>query len=317
VIGHIDNIMSVREKCGAIRSHGELKPEDIDYIRVETETLYRIQEESEYSGEFELLPEAELSEQRAQERIEILPKVAEATYCAMWKSNEIVPDETADLLIRVSQVRVSLESVMRQAKELLSDTPAASCLDELALVCELLKAYGLSHFEVVLGVARGLDFYTGTVFEIDSPLLGAQKQICGGGRYDKLVEEFGGSSIPATGFAFGFDRVVEVFQKSGLCATLSPVDVFVVTADASYRKLALEIAEGLRKSKLRVAVDLMNLDLREQLGYAANLGAEFAVIIGTKELSASDCNLRLLSTRSEKTVPLSSLANEIKREIGE
>lgn len=316
VISHIDNIMSVREKCGAIRSHRSLDPEDIDYIRVETETLYRIQEECEYSGEFELLPETEYSEKRALERLDILPKVAEATYSAMWRSNEIVPDETADLLIRVSRVRGSLDSVMPQAKELLSDTPSARCLDELAMVCTLLKAYGLSHFEVVLGVARGLDFYTGTVFEIDSPLLGAQKQICGGGRYDKLVGEFGGSSIPATGFAFGFDRVVETFQKSGLSTTLVPVDVFVIVADASYRKLALETAERLRKSEFRVAVDLMGLDLREQLGYAANLGAEFAVIIGTKELNASDCNLRCLSTRTEKTVPLSSVANEIKCEVG-
>src|SRR5205814_1987937 len=130
----------------------------------------------------------------------------------------------------------------------------------------------------VLGMVRNLDFYTGTVFEIDSPLLGAQRQVCGGGRYDKLVEEFGGTAMPATGFAFGFDRLVEVFAKSGHEINASAIDVMVVSPPAR-RRQAVEVAERLREAKLnlRIGIDLKALDLKEQLDLSARAGAALTV----------------------------------------
>jgi len=310
IINNIDHVMSVREKCNAINSRQKLDQDDLDYLRVETESLYRLQEEVEFSGKLEILPEQSVSEQKAREQLKRLPEVAEATHRAMWSSKAIVPAETADLLMNISRMRGDVDTVLPQAKHLLADTPVAGCLDDLALVCELLKEHGVGGFEVVLGVARGLDFYTGTVFEIDSPLLGAQKQICGGGRYDRLVEEFGGRSIPATGFAFGVDRVVEVFQRSARAkASHSVVDAFVVVVSPDSRAQGVRTAESLRGRGVRVSMDLMGLDMREQLGYAAKLGSEFAIIIGLAEIDKASCKLRQMSTRTEETVSLSAVAD--------
>src|SRR5207248_2353628 len=113
-------------------------------------------------------------------------------------------------------------------------------------VCDWLSALGVEGHEVVLGMARNLDFYTGTVFEIDTPLLGAHRQLCGGGRYDRLVEEFGGPPTPATGFAFGFDRLVEAYRQTqrdrGEVHDSSPVRA-VVVAPPGQRRLAVRVAE--------------------------------------------------------------------------
>lgn len=312
VINNIDHIMSVREKCGAIVTHEDLLQEDLDYVRVETEALYHLQEQIGYSGEFEIFPEQELSGETIRQRLTKLPEVAEATYRSLWEMGNVVSKDTANLLINISRTRGEFKDVMPCAEELLASTHALEALNELSQVCNWLHKLGVFVFEVVLGVARGLDFYTGTVFEIDSPLLGAQKQVCGGGRYDKLVEEFGGNSLPATGFAFGFDRIVEVFKKSGNVVDFAPIDIFAANSDTGCKPQAVEVAETLRAGGLRTCSDLLGLDLREQLGYAAKVGAKFVVILGPEELKENNCKLRELSTRSEETVSLSSIVEKIK-----
>ena len=183
-------------------------------------------------------------------------------------------------------------------------------------VCDWLPALGVSNFEVVLGMARNLDFYTGTVFEIDSPLLGAQRQVCGGGRYDKLVEEFGGQALPATGFAFGFDRLVEVFKKSSHEINVSAVDVMIVSPPGR-RRQAVEVAERLRmgKLKLRVGVDLLALDLNGQLEHCGRAGAALAVLVGLDGLGDGQCKLRSGPKGQETTVELSALEEQIQRQM--
>ena len=89
---------------------------------------------------------------------------------------------------------------------------ACNALFELEELLESLEAFGFSNYIVNLGIARGLDYYTGTVFEIYVHGLGAQKQISGGGTYN-LIEIFGGEKVESTGFAFGFDRVMEALKK--------------------------------------------------------------------------------------------------------
>jgi len=228
VISHIDGIMSTREKCATVKAQPALARDDFEYVKGEIADLYRIQEECQYQGEHEILPASEYTDEELVAWLDRLPVVAENTYRFLWTQTGTVSGDKADLLVHISRVRGPLTEVVDTARSLLKGTPAENALQELEEVSQALTWHGVQDFDVVLGVARGLDFYTGTVFEIDSPLLGAQKQICGGGRYDRLVAEFGGPSIPATGFAFGFDRVTEAFVKSGHSVSATPYQVLVV-----------------------------------------------------------------------------------------
>lgn len=312
IINQIDRIMSVRGKCEIIKTRPQLDQDDIEYVKGEVADLYRLQEESAYQGPHEILPLREYSEESVRERLDRLPAIAEDTYRLLWTKSEVFSTEKAELLVQVSRIRGSSSEVFGQARSLLSGSAAQKAVKQLAEVCEWLGKHGVSDFEVVLGIARGLDFYTGTVFEIDSPLLGAQKQICGGGRYDRLVEEFGGPSLPATGFAFGFDRVVEVFEKSGRAVSSVPFDAYVVVSDRDLLPKAVELATTLRQQSVRTGVPLLESDLREQLGHAAKVGSRFAVILGTEEISKDMCKLRNMETRTEELVQLGDVGSRIR-----
>jgi histidyl-tRNA synthetase len=198
----------------------------------------------------------------------------------------------------------------------LTGTSAIKPLDDLSRVCEWLPILGVDNFDVAVGLARNLDFYTGTVFEIDSPLLDAQRQVCGGGRYDRLVEEFGGPATPATGFAFGFDRLVELFRRSGQKIGSHPVDV-VVVGPPNRRRESAQVAEQLRDAKigLRVAVDLEERGINGQLAYADKLGAPLVVLVGLDEIGGNQCQLRDRVQGTETTLAISGLEQELGRRI--
>lgn len=137
-----------------------------------------------------------------------------------------------------------------------------------------------------LGVARGLDYYTGVVFEFYSNDLGAQKQICGGGSYE-LAQLFGGIKTPATGFAIGFDRICELVDLKPEKKTKVVVVYF-----RGLEKKAFEVAENLRSSGLIAVVDVMERNLKKQLSYANDINADFAVIIGDEEVKSGELSVK-------------------------
>ena len=311
IIGNIDSIMSTREKCTLIAEKAELEPEDESYVKTYLSILYDLQmrviSEGMLStfGEYEILPSA-LEQIRVW--VKKLPKAIEETYKAVWMADD-VPEETVDLLLEVSRIRGRRTEVMPKAKELLKGTAVEKSLEELDDVLTYLEAFGVTNYEVVLGVARGLDFYTGTVFEFDFPLLGAQKQVCGGGRYDRLVEEFGGQPTPATGYAFGFDRVVQSRQLVRNIAVPGKVDVFIATVDNSLDKKAIEISQKLREKGYTVEMEMTKRDLKGQLGYASEIRAAYAVILGPKELKEGKVMVKNLETEEQNPVFLDELAD--------
>jgi histidyl-tRNA synthetase len=315
VINQIDHIMSVHGKCQAIQIHEPLEPDDTDYVRGEVADLYRLQEEAGYKGNYEILPASDYSESSVRNWLNRLPAIAEHTYRYLWTKNNVVPPDKAELLIAVSQVHGSFADVTSRAKDLLGNSAAQKAIQELDEVCTWLKKHSVSDFEVVLGIARGLDFYTSTVFEIESPLLGAQKQLCGGGRYDKLVEEFGGTPIAATGFAFGFDRICEVFEKSGQSVSAAQYDVFITVAEWPLLDRAVAMATELRKEQIRTGVPLQEGSLSKQLGHAARTGSKYAVILGSDELSQGMCKLRDMAARTEELIKFEDTAKIIKTKL--
>ena len=120
--------------------------------------------------------------------------------------------------------------------------------------------YGLGKFEVVLGIARGFTFYTSTVFEISSGPGNGDRKFCGGGRYDRLVELFGGPSMPSTGCAFRFDALVESFLGENEWQAPLPYQLFLLADSEATLGAAVEIAEKLRASGARVGLATGKLD---------------------------------------------------------
>ena len=144
-------------------------------------------------------------------------------------------------------------------------------------------------FTVNSSIVRGLDYYTRTVFEFVSTQVGTQGTLCGGGRYDGLIEELGGGNVPAIGFAAGLERLL----LAGVNAPQAPAPVIYVGGmDELSRLEAFELVNGLRAQNVAAECDLMGRSVKAQLKYADKIGAEFTAIIGGSELESGACNIK-------------------------
>ncbi len=151
-------------------------------------------------------------------------------------------------------------------------------------IYQRLKILGLSDFCVIdCGIARGLDYYTGPVFEIDVKLLGKEKQVCGGGRYDKLISEFGGESVPATGFAFGFDRLLIAMERSGIEIPVGPRAELFIASMQGCEAIGMVLAKQLRERGLKVETDLMGRNFKNAAKFVNSLNIPYMIFIGPKE----------------------------------
>ena len=184
--------------------------------------------------------------------------------------------------------------------------------DYLRQVVGYLSAMGVNDIEIDLGVVRGLDYYTGMVFEAEAPSLGAEKQICGGGSYT-LSELFGGEKVFSTGFAIGFDRILLAMEKEGKVYESKGVDAYVLAVSEDMKLKAAEVVASLRGSGVSSDIDIMGRKMGKALKYASAIRARYAVIVGAKEMEEGSVTLRDMSTGEQKMVKVEDLASEIKR----
>jgi histidyl-tRNA synthetase len=189
------------------------------------------------------------------------------------------------------------------ATDPLSEAQNIVALDHLLCVLELLDTLEVS-YAVDFGIARGLEYYTGIVFEAYSGELGAQNQVLGGGSY-RLAHLFGGEDVPSTGFGIGFDRIIDAVNLQ--VPELSRLLV-VPTNDA--RSYALHVANELRSSLL-TDIDVMGRTVRAQLAYANSAGFNYAVIIGKKEMQTSKLTLRNLRTGEQEMLDVKQIINRV------
>jgi histidyl-tRNA synthetase len=167
-------------------------------------------------------------------------------------------------------------------------------------IVKALDAYGvLGRFEVDLSIVRGLDYYTGLVFEAYAGEY--RLAVGGGGRYDNLIELYSGVRTPALGFAIGVERLMEA---AGITRAERPLDYYIYPVTEDAFKTAVEVAEALRDKGASVAVDLGELTLREALEHAAKTGVAHFVIIGRKELEKGVVRIRDMRKRVELEVEL-------------
>lgn len=200
--------------------------------------------------------------------------------------------------------------IIDDVKKIIEDYPSAlESLEELGELLMMLESFGFADYVVNLGIARGLDYYTGCVFEIYVEGLGAQKQISGGGTYN-LIEVFGGDKVESTGFAFGFDRVMEALKIQKTKPPIkSSLYVFVAPISPETKLDAFEIAQKIRKKGIPTDVELVGRKLKKVLSFADNSGARFVVLVGARDLKNGEITLKDMESGNQEQIPIETIAD--------
>lgn len=184
------------------------------------------------------------------------------------------------------------------------DYLCGDCRAHFEQVKEYLDAVGVE-YAVNPTIVRGLDYYTRTVFEFVSTDLGAQSTVCGGGRYDGLVEEMGGKPTPALGFALGIERLLMVMEAQNVeFPAPDRCELFVASVGDAAQKEAFRLVSSLRKYSVLCACDLLGRGLKAQMKYADKLGAKFTLVLGDEELEKRRAKLRNMGTGETKPIGL-------------
>ena len=206
----------------------------------------------------------------------------------------------------------NVSKVLKKAKEVVKDyETAVAAVDNLNEIINLTQESG-AKIELLaeIGFARGLEYYTGMIFEVYVPDF--ETALGGGGRYDRLVELFGGEPTPAVGVAHGMDRISLAMEKQRIgVASFMEKRVVVVPVDLKLKAKALELARMLRKAGISVEVEIMGHTVSKALQNASKRGFTNAVIVGTEELKEDKVVLRNMKKREQKTVEIRHLTKEI------
>lgn len=211
-----------------------------------------------------------------------------------------------------------LDSKDKKDKEIVANAP--QILDYLTTeskthfetVTAMLDALGIV-YEVDSNMVRGLDYYTHTIFEImhDSDALGTQSTICAGGRYDNLIEEFGGESTPGFGFGIGIERVLLTLDSEGIeLPTIDTIDAYVVHLGDETNVEALKLVQAIRNAGFSADRDYMGRKAKAQFKSADKTKARLVVTIGDSELAEQQVKIKNMATRVEATYPLAKIYDE-------
>ena len=181
------------------------------------------------------------------------------------------------------------------------------CKEHFEGVQKGLTALGIA-FTVNPGIVRGLDYYTRTVFEFVSTDIGAQGTVCGGGRYNHLVEEVGGKPTPAAGFGLGLERLLLVLENTNnLKAEEKGIDVYVAPLGERASDESQAICQQLRQAGLSAETDLMGRSLKAQMKYADKINAHYVAIIGDDELDQGVATVKNMKEGESKQITLDDL----------
>lgn len=211
-----------------------------------------------------------------------------------------------------------LDSKDKRDKEIIVGAP--SILEFLSeeskahfeMVQEMLTALDIP-FEIDSNMVRGLDYYQDTIFEImtTSKVFGAETTICGGGRYDGLVEEIGGPSDPGFGFGLGLERLVLMIQKQEIeIPELSELDVYIVGLGANTNLETLKMAQAIRGAGFSCDRDYMDRKVKAQFRTASRSGAKVVITVGEDELSSKTAKLKVMETGKEATVSFADIYDD-------
>ena len=167
-------------------------------------------------------------------------------------------------------------------------------------------------FTVDPGIVRGLDYYTKTAFEFVSTDIGAQGTVCGGGRYDNLIEEIGGPPLPGVGFALGIERLLLVMDSAGIeIPEPDTPDVFIAVMGDRAKSFGLKLMRTLRNSGLSAEMDLLGRNFKGQFKYADRINAKNTVVIGDNELDMQKVAIKNMKTSNQVEVPIGEILSTL------
>lgn len=209
-----------------------------------------------------------------------------------------------------------LDCKEQHCQELVQNAPSIldllcdDCADHFAQLQECLQAAGIPYV-VDSRIVRGLDYYTKTVFELITQTPEGNLTVCGGGRYDNLVEELGGPSIPAAGFGMGIERLLMLLDSEGVQLPCpDTLDVFV-TYMGQAKLAAFRLVEELRAAGIKADMDHCGRSLKAQFKFANKTGAPLTATLGEEELAQGVVKLRDMNTRQERIAPMAEVAEAI------
>ncbi len=193
-------------------------------------------------------------------------------------------------------------------KKITTDVPVIldylcdDCKEHMSKLEGLLNLAGVE-YTIDPKIVRGLDYYTKTVFEFVSDNIGAQGTVCGGGRYDGLIKEFGTNDVAGVGFAVGIERLLMLLENTGVQLPVSDgVKLYIASMGEQEYNKAFELANILRSQGVSVDVDHMKRGVKSQFKYADKIGAEYVAVIGSTELQAGEVKLKRMADGFEQTV---------------
>ncbi|AEV69333.1 histidine--tRNA ligase [Acetivibrio clariflavus] len=194
----------------------------------------------------------------------------------------------------------------------LLDNLCEECKEHFEGLKEGLENLGIK-YNIDKTIVRGLDYYTKTVFEFVSKNIGAQGTVCGGGRYDGLIKECGGTDTPGIGFAIGLERLLMVMAGQGIeIPNPDPVDVYIATIGEKAQKYAQKLVYRIRQEGFSAETDLMDRSVKAQMKYADKLGAVYSLVIGDNEVESNKAVLKNMLTGETKDISLDTLIERLK-----
>jgi histidyl-tRNA synthetase len=213
-----------------------------------------------------------------------------------------------------------LDSKSERDQQLLADAPLLSdfldteCRAHFDGLLEHLTALGIE-YEVDPRLVRGFDYYTRTAFEVQSPDVGAQSTLSGGGRYDRLVEDLGGPPTPGIGFGLGIERALLALQEAGLPAPeMGGLTAFLCPLGEEARKAAIPMLARLREAGIAADMDYTRRRMKVMFEQADLTRSRYAVIFGDNELTAGTVQVRDMTTKQQRDVPVDTLIQALKEE---
>ncbi len=243
------------------------------------------------------------------------PQYIETLRAALLKvKDRLGPD--SQRRIETNPLRV-LDSKLPEEQSVIAELPRIAdhlcdnCRAHFAKLQDELKLRGIA-YEINWRLVRGLDYYTRTTFEIVAPGLGSQNAVCGGGRYDGLVELLGGPPTKGIGFAIGTDRLILSLQETGKAAATKRIDLFVAWMGEKSYAPAVKLTRKLRDAGFAVELPPEEMKFKKSLGLADKLGARFALIIGEDEVASGQFTLKNLADGAQSKYSETALLEHLK-----
>lgn len=235
-----------------------------------------------------------------------LDKIGPAAVLSEMQLTSGIPESVASEVLKLADVKGSTQTILSQIGELVrGNDRGESGVDRLSQVCSALKSCGVSEdrYRLDVSIARGLDYYTGIIFEttlLELPSIGS---VCSGGRYDNLAELYTKQHLPGIGASLGLDRLLAAMESLGKIQPIrTPAPVFLVYFDADRLHEYLNLASIIRRAGMGVELYPEAKKIGTQLKYADQRGFQAALVAGSKELDQGTCQVKNLSDKSSQEI---------------